>query len=209
MEALAAVLQTVTSSPLLPFLLLGPLLVAILWWRTGSIYSLLDRLWLLTVGKGDVQDAAIRSMLQQGRDLERLKYSLGVKRIDTVPQAHRLDAWMKENDIGFAELRLIRNWVSGRSSELLIQPPKLASCRAGQSVVMHATGFTASESEAVCKGLEDGELRAVTRQGRQDQMWVGLCGVLVSIFLAYQCFMGAAAVLDVNRLRRRLSSPPQ
>lgn len=264
MEALATVTQTVTSalSPLLPFLLVAPLLVAILWWRTGSIYGVLDRLWLLTVGKGDVQDGVIRSMLQQGKDLDRLKYSLGVKKIDTVSQAHRLDAWMKRNAVGHAELRSIGSWIDGRSSELLIQPPKhttpimiafavmafvamggaaifggsqsaflkmrqsgvwfkadgttiqsplgnwsvnQASCKDGPAALVLESGFTESEGAALCKAVEDGELRELVKQARTSQEWVGYSVICISALFLYMCVMGLIGIDGANRLRRRLS----
>jgi len=98
-------------------------MIAIFWWRAGSIHAVLDRLWRLVAGKADANDPVLKAMLQESRDIEKFQYTYRLK-AETLAAIHKLDAWTKAHNVGLSRLLRIRRWVDLTSPEIVLQPPK-------------------------------------------------------------------------------------
>lgn len=119
-------LSTIAQNPLFShaFVLIGVLVAACyFWWRAGSIYSMLDRLWRLVAGKTDVHDPVLKSLLQESRDIEKFIFTYRLK-VRTVADIHRLQTWLKTHEIGISQLQKIRRWVDFKVAELVSPPPR-------------------------------------------------------------------------------------
>jgi hypothetical protein len=119
-------LSTLIQSPYFSKLLIplgGLLAIALFWWRAGSIYALLDRLWLLVAGKADVHDPVVKALLQESRDIEKFNYTYRLK-VETMAAIHKLDRWKRTHEIGMFQLQKIRSWIDVNSTGLVRQPPK-------------------------------------------------------------------------------------
>lgn len=117
-------LSTVVQSPFLaaiasPILVIA--LAAFFWWRAGSIHSMLERLWRLVAGKAEVEDPALRKLMQETRDLEKFRFVYGL-RIESMSELQCLMSWMKRHDISIAKLQTAKPWISIESAELVKKP---------------------------------------------------------------------------------------
>lgn len=119
-------LSTVVQSPLFSWLaaaLCGLVLFIFFWWRAGSFFSLLNRLWRLIAGKGDLHDPTLNSLLQESLDLEKFQLIFGVK-AETISDLHRFATWRKANCIGMTNIHKARRWIDVTSTEMVRKPPK-------------------------------------------------------------------------------------
>lgn len=119
-------LSSLVQSPLLQpaaFVLLGIILLAVFWWRAGSIRSVLDRVWHLMAGRSDVNDPVLKELLINSRDLERFRFTYRLK-VDSLADVHKLHAWSAQHQIDLANLTALRDWVDPKHLELIKAPPK-------------------------------------------------------------------------------------
>lgn len=96
--------------------------IATYWIRTGSINSLLERLWRMAVDKDDANDARLKEFMQEARDLEKFRFIYGIK-VKSMGKLHRFLNWQKENNIGIEQSQKIRQWIDTEAEEMLICPP--------------------------------------------------------------------------------------
>lgn len=122
-ESLSTLIQSPPFSKLA--ITLGGLIAIALfwWWRTGSLYAPLDRLWHLVAGKADVHDSVVKALLQESRDIEKFNYTYRLK-VETVAAIHKLDKWRRTHEIGMSQLQKIRFWIDVNSPELVRQPSR-------------------------------------------------------------------------------------
>lgn len=119
-------LSTVVQSPLFSWLaaVLGGLVLFIFfWWRAGSFFSLLNRLWRLIAGKADLHDPILNSLLQESLDLEKFQLIFGV-RAETTADLHQFAEWKKANRVAMTSIHKARRWIDVTSTEMVRQPPK-------------------------------------------------------------------------------------
>ncbi|WP_143134607.1 DUF6216 family protein [Burkholderia ubonensis] len=103
--------------------IVGLALIGLLWWRAGSIHSILDRVWRLIAGKAEVQNSTLKSFLQANRDLEKFRFIYRLK-VETIADLNKLIEWMGRHSLSISALQKIRRWVDVRSAEIVMQPPK-------------------------------------------------------------------------------------
>ncbi|SFN47828.1 DUF6216 family protein [Variovorax sp. OV329] len=83
-----------TFSSLAPLLIALVPLVAfgLVWWRTGSLYLPLNRLWQLIYGGQDVQDSEIKALIAQQNDRMRFRLAFRIP-VASMAQLRKLQAW--------------------------------------------------------------------------------------------------------------------
>ncbi|WP_155629929.1 DUF6216 family protein [Burkholderia stagnalis] len=101
----------------------GLALIGLLWWRAGSIHSILDRVWRLIAGRAEVQNSTLKAFLQASRDLEKFRFIFRLK-VETIADFNKLMTWMDVHSLGISALQKIRRWVDPRAPEIVLQPPK-------------------------------------------------------------------------------------
>lgn len=122
MDAFNGLLQSPWLQPVMTALAFVALL-AWFWWRTGSIRSVLDRVWHLLAGSTDVNDPILKEVLVNSRDLERFRFTYRIK-VDSLDDVHKLHAWSQQYRVDIATLSKAREWVDVTRSDLIQQPPK-------------------------------------------------------------------------------------
>lgn len=121
MEAFNGLLQSPWLQPMMTALAFVALL-AWFWWRTGSIRSVLDRVWHLLAGSTDVNDPILKEVLVNSRDLERFRFTYRIK-VDSLDDVHKLHAWSQQHRVDIATLAKAREWVDVTRSDLIKDPP--------------------------------------------------------------------------------------
>lgn len=121
MEAFNALVQSPWLQPLVTLLASGALL-AWFWWRTGSIRSVLDRVWHLLAGSTEVNDPILKEVLVNSRDLERFRFTYRMK-VDSLDDVHKLHAWSQQHRVDIAALARAREWVDVTRADLIKDPP--------------------------------------------------------------------------------------
>lgn len=121
MEAFNSLLQSPWLQPAMTALAFVALL-AWFWWRTGSIRSVLDRVWHLLAGSTDVNDPILKEVLVNSRDLERFRFTYRIK-VDSLDDVHKLHAWSQQHRLDIAALSSAREWVDVTRSDLIKDPP--------------------------------------------------------------------------------------
>lgn len=121
MEAFNGLLQSPWLQPAMTALAFVALL-AWFWWRTGSIRSVLDRVWHLLAGSTDVNDPILKEVLVNSRDLERFRFTYRIK-VDSLDDVHKLHAWSQQHRVDIAALSRAREWVDVTQPELIKEPP--------------------------------------------------------------------------------------
>lgn len=108
------------TAPLLAVLLM----VAFFWWRAGSIHSVLDRFWLLIVGRTEIKDPTLQSFFQKSIELEKFRfvYKLNVKSAEDVK---KLDYWMEQHNVGLSQVQEIRKWIRIDQADVIMAPPRI------------------------------------------------------------------------------------
>jgi len=91
--------------------------------RSGSIYALLERIWRLIAGKGEVSDKNLNEFMQEIRDLEKFRFMYGLK-VETKDELHKLLEWLRKNSIDIGSAQRARRWIDSKSTELIRLPPK-------------------------------------------------------------------------------------
>lgn len=135
---------------------------AFLWWRAGSIHSILDRIWRLIAGKAEVQNATLKSFLQANRDLEKFRFIYGLK-VETIVDLNKLIKWMEKHSLSISALQKVRRWVDPRSPEILMKPP--------QSYIK-AKIFTVGVVSVIFLGCNYlGTSRSTIFQMKQSKVW--------------------------------------
>lgn len=122
MEAFNGLLQNPWLQPAMTALAFVALLVWF-WWRTGSIRSVLDRVWHLLAGSTDVHDPILKEVLVNSRDLERFRFTYRIK-VDSLDDVHKLHAWSQQHRLDIATLSKAREWVDMTQPGLIKEPPK-------------------------------------------------------------------------------------
>lgn len=90
--------------------------------RAGSAYFILDRLWQIVAGKGDVEDKKMKDFIQEYRDVERFRYLYRIGG-ETKSEISRLIDWMSENGLGVRTVKKAKRWINFDTLEI-IDPPK-------------------------------------------------------------------------------------
>lgn len=120
METVSTLLR---SPPLIAFA--GPLLLGIaimfFWWRSGSIYSLLERVWRLVAGKAEVSDERLKKFILETRDVEKFRFMYGL-RVERMAELHRLLEWLNANSIGISKAQMAKRWINTKSREFIPVP---------------------------------------------------------------------------------------
>ncbi|MDQ7746335.1 DUF6216 family protein [Hydrogenophaga pseudoflava] len=129
MEAFNGLLQSPWLQPAMPTLAFVAL-VAWFWWRTGSIRSVLDRVWHLLAGSTDVNDPILKEVLVNSRDLERFRFTYRIK-VDSLDHVHKLHAWSQQHRLDIATVSKAREWVDVTRSDLIKEPPSAFIRRRG------------------------------------------------------------------------------
>jgi hypothetical protein len=123
--------STLLRSPLLPFF--GPLLlviaIAFFWWRSGSIYSLLERVWRLVAGKAEVSDEKLKKFILETRDVEKFRFMFGLK-VERMAELHKLLEWLNANSIGISKAQMAKRWINAKTRELIPVPKYYLPIRA-------------------------------------------------------------------------------
>jgi hypothetical protein len=120
METVSTLLR---STPLLHFS--GPLLLAIVigffWWRSGSIYILLERVWRIVAGKMEVSDPVLKEFIQENRELEKFRFMYGLM-VGTKTELHKLLEWLRENSIEIGTAQRAKRWIDTKDRKLIPMP---------------------------------------------------------------------------------------
>lgn len=113
----------VPASWMAPILLPGLFLLLCLWIRAraGSATFLLDRLWRMAAGRREVQDAVLREIQQQSRDLEIFRFFYRMP-VQSLADLHKLDNWAKAHNVGMLRLKALWRWVDVRNAEVVRRP---------------------------------------------------------------------------------------
>jgi hypothetical protein len=97
------------------------LVVFLFWWRTGSIYALLERVWRIFAGKAEVSDKILKSLIKESRDVEKFNFMYGFK-VQTLDELRGLAEWLRINSVGVGLASRARQWIKTDPIEL-IPPP--------------------------------------------------------------------------------------
>lgn len=97
------------------------LMIALFWWRAGSVYSLLERLWRLIAGSSDVSDAKLKAFMRDVRDLERFRFMYGL-RVESKIELHAMLDWLKTHSIGIADAQHAKKWINIKTESVITKP---------------------------------------------------------------------------------------
>lgn len=89
--------------------------------RAGSAHFLLDRLWRIAAGRGEVQDSVLKAIQQESRDVEIFRFSYRMP-VQSLAELHKLDIWAKAHNVGMLRLKSLWRWVDVRNSEVVRRP---------------------------------------------------------------------------------------
>lgn len=78
--------------------------------RAGSIHSVLENIWRLVAGKTDVENPALRKLLQEDKDLEKFRFVYGIK-INKTNQLNTFLSWLKYNNITVGQAKKAWRWI--------------------------------------------------------------------------------------------------
>jgi hypothetical protein len=127
------------SSPIFTALT-GPTLIifmiVLFWYRTGTIHSLLERLWRLAAGKIEVGDPQLNKFIKETRDLERFRFIYGLK-VGNPEDLHKLLAWLKKHSIDIDLAQRAKKWIDIKTAEIIVSPSKGYVVRQGISVIFY------------------------------------------------------------------------
>lgn len=156
METVSSLLR---SPPLIAFA--GPLLLGIaivfFWWRSGSIYSLLERVWRLVAGKTEVSDETLKKFILETRDVEKFRFIYGLK-VERMTELHKLLEWLNANSIGISKAQMAKRWINTKTRELIPVPKYYLHIRAlglalcGVVLIPLEMSVTSSEALLQMKG---------------------------------------------------------
>ncbi|MBF5039892.1 hypothetical protein INP77_10360 [Methylophilus sp. 13] len=117
-----ASLSSLLNNPILvstgPFIII--FLIACIWFRAGTIVSLLERVWRLAAGKAEISDSKLIKLNKELRDIEQFNFLYGFK-IKSIGQMHQIIEWMEKHKLGFADIRSTKKWIDMRT--MTIQLP--------------------------------------------------------------------------------------
>jgi hypothetical protein len=122
MESMSQLWAAPWAQPLLGFLLLVALLLLV-WWRAGSFFSVLDHLWHLMAGRTDVSDPTLKQMLLTSRDLERFRFTYGIKAY-SLADVRKVHAWCESHGMDVATLSKAAEWVDVDDPAMLKTRPR-------------------------------------------------------------------------------------
>lgn len=122
MESISAVFQTPSFSHVA--LALGAVLVPLVfWWRAGSIFTMLERVFRVAAGKSDITDPELKRFMCETRDLEKFRFIYKVK-AETISEVHRLLTWMNTHKVGITDVRRAGRWIDLKSERIVSGPKK-------------------------------------------------------------------------------------
>ena len=172
--------STLLSSPPL-IALSGPLLLVIaivfFWWCSGSIYSLLERVWRLVAGKAEVSDERLRKFILETRDVEKFRFMYGL-RVERMAELHKLLEWLNANSIGISKAQMAKQWINTKSRELIPVPKYYPLIRAlgvvlcGVALIPLVISVTSSEALLQMKGSKTRFLADATSVKGFFEDWV-------------------------------------
>lgn len=112
------------SSPIPPIvkLIFVGIIVGLFWRRSKSINSLLDRVWRLVVGQGDITDERLSKFIHDNHALEKFRFIYGIN-VETKQDLHRFLNWVDKNSIGVEIIQQAKRWIDTKSPNLVITPP--------------------------------------------------------------------------------------
>lgn len=175
MEAFNSLLQSLWLQPAMPTLAFVALL-AWFWWRTGSIRSVMDRVWHLLAGSTDVNDPILKEVLVNSRDLERFRFTYRIK-VDSLDDVHKLHAWSQQYRLDIATLSRAREWVDVKRSDLIKDPPsayiqKRLWLAALLLVVVYGLGALLLPSGALLRMKASGTYFRLQESSLQSPLWL-------------------------------------
>lgn len=175
MEEFNGLLQSTRLQPLMTALA-GLALLAWFWWRTGSIRSVLDRVWHLLAGSTDVTDPILKEVLVNSRDLERFRFTYQIK-VDSLDDVHKLHAWSQQHRLDIAVLSKAREWVDVKRPDLIKEPPQAYFKRKLWPafvflVVVYVLGLFLLPSGALLHAKESGTYFRMQESSVQHPLWI-------------------------------------
>lgn len=120
------------------------LMIALFWWRAGSVYSLLERLWRLIAGSTDVSDAKLKVFMRDVRDLERFRFMYGL-RVESKIELHAMLDWLKTHSIGIADAQHAKKWINIKTESVIIKPANSCFLKIGLIITLSFGVMVASE----------------------------------------------------------------
>jgi hypothetical protein len=120
------------------------LMIVLFWWRVGSIYSLLERLWRLIAGGADVSDTRLKSFMRDVRDLERFRFMYGL-RVESKTELHAMLDWLKENSISIADAQQVKRWINIKIEPVIIKPTSSYFFKTGAMILLSFGVIIASQ----------------------------------------------------------------
>lgn len=176
METVSSLLR---SPPLIAFA--GPLLLGIVimffWWRSGSIYSLLERVWRLVAGKAEVSDEKLKKFILETRDVEKFRFMYGLK-VERMAELHKLLEWLNANSIGISKAQMANRWINTKTREIIPVPKFYSLIRAlgvalcGVALIPLLITVTSSEALLQMKGSKTWFLADATSVKGFFEDWV-------------------------------------
>lgn len=77
-------------------------------------------------------------------------------------------------------------------------------CASNRSVLAQITGFSQSETEAICDALKNDGLKPLVKQTVEFQAWTGIVGIAIALIFAFTNLGAAISAQAANRLRKKL-----
>lgn len=77
-------------------------------------------------------------------------------------------------------------------------------CASNRSELAQITGFSQSETEAICDALKDDGLKPLVKQTLKFQAWTGIAGIAIALIFAFTNLGAAISAQAANRLRKKL-----
>lgn len=171
--------STLLRSPLLAFsgLFLFAIVIGFFWWRSGSIYSLLERVWRLVAGKAEVSDERLKKFIRETRDVEMFRFMYGL-RVGSIVELHKLLEWLNANSIEIGKAQLAKQWINTKTRELIPVPKHYLPVRAltvalcGVVLIPLFLSVTSSEALLQMKGSNTWFLAGATGVKGFYEDWV-------------------------------------
>lgn len=79
-----------------------------------------------------------------------------------------------------------------------------ADCTADKSKITRTTGFLDTETDVICKALEEESLKPLVKQGVEFQAWTGIAVILLALAVIFFNLLAMIAAQEALDLRKRL-----
>lgn len=156
-------LDTLWSNPYTTFT--GPIivitLVVFIWFRVGSIISLLERIWRIITGKGEITDQKLSKFNKQMRDIEQFNFVYGLK-VRSIEQMHQIIEWIGKHKLSYVDVRSAKKWIDIQSMNVQV-PLK-------SYITWRVVGFAFSAILLVLSSIPLGSKSALL-QFKESKLW--------------------------------------